>query len=88
MSPELRISSSPIFKFRVVVFTRTADALFPILPGILNFSADGALVDAWPYFPAIPCFKVGKMYLFFLFDCFFGVDHKSLRSTIIPELGV
>jgi hypothetical protein len=34
---------------------------FPVLPGGFNFSTDGALVDAWPYFPGL---KVGKMYLY------------------------
>jgi hypothetical protein len=40
------------------------DVLFPIPPGGFNFSADGALVDAWPYFTGI---KVGKIYLYSLF---------------------
>jgi hypothetical protein len=32
------------------------DPLFPIQPGGFNSSADGATVDAWPYFPGL---KVG-----------------------------
>ncbi|XP_046632381.1 uncharacterized protein LOC124312030 [Daphnia pulicaria] len=49
MLVELQISSS-----HMGVFTRTL--FFPILPIGLNFSADGTLVDAWPYFPGLkPC---------------------------------
>jgi hypothetical protein len=33
----------------VGVFTGTP--FFPIRPGGFNFSADGAPVDAWPFFP-------------------------------------
>jgi hypothetical protein len=51
MLVELQISSS-----HMGVFTRTL--FFPILPIGLNFSADGTLVDAWPYFPGL---KVGKI---------------------------
>jgi hypothetical protein len=34
---------------------------FPIPPGGFNLTADGTLVDAWPYFPGL---KVGKLFLY------------------------
>jgi hypothetical protein len=67
MSVELRISSSSFFKCLVYthvsvgVFTRTP--FFPILPAGFDFSTDGALVDAWLYFPGL---KVGNIYLLHL----------------------
>jgi hypothetical protein len=42
------------------------DVLIPIPPGGFSFTADGALVDAWPYFPGL---KVGHLYLY---SSFFG----------------
>jgi len=48
----------------VGVFTRTSNSLSP--PGGFDlFSANGALVDAWPYFPGL---KVGQMFLYSPFD--------------------
>jgi hypothetical protein len=35
---------------------------------------DGATVDAWPFFPGS---KVGKTFIFILFDYFGGVDYQS-----------
>jgi hypothetical protein len=41
-----------------------AEDLFPILSGVFNSTAAGALLEPWLYFP---CSKVGKIW-FFLFD--------------------
>ncbi len=37
---------------------------FFILSGVFNFTADGALLDAWSKFPGL---KVGKIYYPFIF---------------------
>ncbi len=53
---------------------------FPILPGGgFNSSADGAIVDAWPYFPGL---KVGRIYLYsFFLTVWWPFDNESLDST-------
>jgi hypothetical protein len=59
MSVELRICSPPFFKSPLSSCTpiTSLKSFLPILPGGLHFSADEALVDAWPHFPGL---KVGK----------------------------
>jgi hypothetical protein len=68
MSIELRVSSSPILKYPRVHLCECGciheDSLFPTLPGVFNFSTDGALADARPYFPGL---KVGQIYLYSTF---------------------
>jgi hypothetical protein len=59
--------------------------LFPILPGVFNFSA-GWNTESWLYFP---CIKVGKMDLyssFWTIWCGMSLNRDVIRSTIIPEL--
>jgi hypothetical protein len=70
MSIELRVFSSPIFKYPRVHPCECGciheDSLFPSLPGGFYFSrngAVGALVDAWLYFPGL---KVGQINLYSL----------------------
>jgi hypothetical protein len=67
----------------VGVFTRTP--FFLILLGVFNFSADGALVDAWPDFPGL---KVGKVNIFVLSDYLMTLimNRDIVRSTIIPAM--
>jgi hypothetical protein len=87
MSVELSISSSDFLKSSRVHPCQSGciheDTLFPIPPGF-NYSADGALVDAWPYFPGL---KVGhNLPLFFLLDYSVPlvINRYIFRSTIIP----
>jgi hypothetical protein len=49
-----------------------------------DFSTDGALVDAWPYFPGI---KVGKIISILSFWLFLGFDYKSLKRRLFLKLG-
>jgi hypothetical protein len=62
----------------VGVFKRTS-FFIPIPPGGFNFSTDGALVDAWPYFPGL---KVGHINLYSSFRTAWW-----RKSYSIPELG-
>ncbi len=93
MSFELRISSSPFFKFLVYEDRIDEDAGRPFsypawsIPyfywSTFTFSADGAIVDAWPYSSGL---KVWKICIYSYFLTIGGVGYNSFNSTIIPEL--
>jgi len=98
MSIELRIISSPFFKFQlsscVPCESIQEDPPFSYPACRIQLYCGWALVlpqwrkygrDAWLYFPGL---KVGKIYLFFLFDYLVAliINRNVVRSSIIPEL--
>lgn len=94
MSVELRIPflKSPCFRVHLRehgVFKRMWVAPFPNPPGGFNYSADGALGDAWSYFPGL---KVGKVKFISILPFFFNylvaliMNRWTLRTAIIREL--
>ncbi len=84
MSLELRISSSPFFKFPLLHpcvcggYSRGPPFSYP--GWCIQLSAEGwntcGAVEAWLYFPSL---KVGQIYLYSSFSTIYGgVDYKSL----------